>query len=167
MARVWLFGDDVNTDLIFPGRYLKTVTEPEGMAECSFGTVRPGMAGSVHPGDVIVAGNYFGCGSSREQAAICLAGLGLAAIVAGSFARIFYRNAINQGIPLIVCPEAAGVLEDGCDVEVDTEAGTITLMSDRKKVLAGEPLSPFARSIVDAGGLVPFIRRRIQDEGRP
>ena len=118
-GRVWKYGDGVNTDVIFPGKYTYVSMNPEEMAEHALEDLDPGFAGKVEPGDVIVAGKNFGCGSSREQAATCLKAAGVQAVVAKSFARIFFRNAINQGLAVIQCAEAVDGLEEGEPVQMD------------------------------------------------
>ncbi|HKD77455.1 MAG TPA: 3-isopropylmalate dehydratase, partial [Ktedonobacterales bacterium] len=123
MARVWRLGDNVNTDQIIPGRYNVT-TDRAQLAKYCLCEHRPDFAANVAPGDIVVAGRNFGCGSSREHAAVALKATGIAAVVAVSFARIFYRNAINIGLPVLSAP-AAVALEDGEQVEIDTAAGTI------------------------------------------
>jgi len=120
-GNVWKYGDDVNTDVIFPGKYTYTISDPEEMARHALEDLDPDFVGRVQPGDIIVAGKNFGCGSSREQAATCLKYAGVGAIIAVSFARIFYRNAINQGLPALSVPEAAGALKD--DRPIDRPPG--------------------------------------------
>jgi len=138
MGKVWKYGDDVNTDVIFPGKYTYTVAEPEEMAKHALEDLDPEFAGNVHEGDAIVAGKNFGCGSSREQAASCLKYAGVEAIIAKSFARIFYRNAINFGLPAIVCPEAARTLKAGDSVEIDIYDGGDELIGEWILVSYGE-----------------------------
>jgi 3-isopropylmalate/(R)-2-methylmalate dehydratase small subunit len=159
MARVWKYGDDVNTDVIFPGKYTYVSMNPEEMAEHALEDLDPGFAGKVEPGDVIVAGKNFGCGSSREQAATCLKAAGVQAVVAKSFARIFFRNAINQGLPVIQCAEAVDGLEEGEPVRMDFVSGTIT---SGKKLFRFFPLPPSVLGIVDAGGLIPYVLDKLR-----
>ena len=123
--RVWKYGDDINTDVIFPGKYTYSILDPEEMAEHALEDLDPDFAKKVNPGDVIVAGKNFGCGSSREQAAICLKYAGVQAVVAKSFARIFFRNAINQGLPVLQSEEAVENIEDGEEIEIDFAKGEI------------------------------------------
>jgi 3-isopropylmalate/(R)-2-methylmalate dehydratase small subunit len=158
MGRVWKYGDNVNTDVIFPGKYTYLNMEPDEMAGHALEDLDPEFAGRVRSGDVIVAGTNFGCGSSREQAATCLKAAGVRAVVAKSFARIFFRNAINQGLPVLRCPEAVDGLETGESVEVDFAAGGIT--AGRKKY----NFPPFPSSvlgILEAGGLIPYVRGKL------
>ena len=157
-GRVWKYGDNVNTDVIFPGKYTYTVTDPREMAQHALEDLDPSFAGNVRPGDVIVAGRNWGCGSSREQAATCLKEAGVGAIVAASFARIFYRNALNNGLPAIICPEAAAALEAGDAVEIDLEAGTIQRGDE---VWRFPPLSDTALQLIQTGGLIPYLKQKL------
>ena len=152
-GRVWRFGDDVDTDAIIPGRFL-TLYDPAELAKHAFEGTRDDFAGGAKKGDVIVAGTNFGCGSSREHVPLALKGAGIRVIVAASFARIFYRNAINSGLLPLVCKGAAE-LRDGETAEVDLEAGTLTAGG---KLYELEPVPAFLREIVDAGGLVEYAR---------
>ena len=118
-GRAWVYGDNVNTDVIFPGKYTYTISDPAEMARHALEDLDPSFAGAVQQGDIIVAGKNWGCGSSREQAATCLRAAGVQAIIAASFARIFFRNAVNNGLLPIACPEAAAVIQPGEVVTVD------------------------------------------------
>lgn len=158
MSRVWRLGDNVNTDQIIPGRYNVTTNRAHLARHCLC-EHRPDFASGVAAGDVIVAGRNFGCGSSREHAAVALKATGLAAVVAASFARIFYRNAINIGLPVLVCPEAAAALGEGDEVMIDTSAGTITDCAHGTDFHA-EPLPEFVQRIVAAGGIVALVREQ-------
>ena len=157
-GRIWKYGDDVNTDVIFPGKYTYTVTEPEEMARYALEDLDPAFAKEVRPGDVIVAGRNWGCGSSREQAATALKLAGVGAIVANSFARIYYRNALNNGLPALVCAEAVATLYTGDKVEIDLEAGEIHTSTG---VFSFPPLPESVRGIVEAGGLIPYLRCKL------
>lgn len=154
MARVFRFGDGISTDAIMPGRYNLT-TDPEALARACFIENRPDFGQTVRPGDIIVAGNNFGCGSSREHAPLAIKASGIGAVVARSFARIFYRNAVNLGLPVIRCADLYDAVEDGDQVEVDVEHGTITAHG---RSFQGEPPSAVARRISEAGSLVELIR---------
>jgi 3-isopropylmalate/(R)-2-methylmalate dehydratase small subunit len=153
--RAWKFGDDINTDVITPGRYTVT-TDRKRLGEIAFIEYRPEFAKEVQEGDVIVAGNNFGCGSSREHSPVAIKAAGISAVVAKSFARIFFRNSINIGLPLFVC-EDADKIDDGDEVEVDTKTGEV---HDKTKgiVIKAKPLPEFMQKIVEKGGLVNFLR---------
>ena len=157
-GRAWKYGDNVDTDVIIPARYL-TTTDPELLAAHALEDLDRSFASGVAPGDVVVAGANFGCGSSREHAPVALKGAGVGAVVAASFARIFFRNAINTGLPIVTCPEAAAAIRDGDRVVVDVAAGVV-----RDETLGlefpAEPLPEFVQEIVAAGGLVPWVRAR-------
>ncbi len=157
-GKAWKYGEDVNTDLIFPGKYTYTLTEPEEIAAHALEDLDPTFAAGVEPGDVIVAGRNWGCGSSREQAATCLKWAGVGAVVAVSFARIFYRNAINHGLPAIACPEAVAAIEAGQPVTVDLAAGEIRCPAG---VFAFEPFPPSVGQILADGGLIPHLRKSL------
>jgi len=159
---VWKFGDDVNTDVIFPGRYTYTVTAPAEMAAHALEDLEPRFAKEVREGDIIVAGTNFGCGSSREQAVRCLKYAGVAAVVAASFARIFFRNAINAGLPTVIAPEAIAHIAAGEEIRIDFDAGELTVASG--KVFKFPPPPPEVREIVAAGGLVPYVKKELEKE---
>jgi methanogen homoaconitase small subunit len=155
MSKVWKFGGDVDTDQIVPGRYAPYMRPDDDVANAAFIEARPEFAQWAKPGDVIVAEQNFGCGSSREYAPLALKRRQIGAIIAISFARIFYRNAINLGIPLIVSPEAVKALQDGDEVTLDLAGGRVT-RGDAE--IALPPLPDFAQQIVNAGGIVPYVR---------
>ncbi|MGB4579947.1 MAG: 3-isopropylmalate dehydratase small subunit [Methanoculleus sp.] len=151
--RVWKFGDDIDTDAIIPGRFL-TIYDPAELAKHAFEGTRDEFAGDVRAGDVVVAGSNFGCGSSREHAPLALLGAGVRFIIAESFARIFYRNAINTGLLPLVCA-GAGEIGDGDTITVDIDGGFIEANGNRFDV---EPVPGFLKTIVEAGGLVAYAR---------
>jgi len=159
-GRVWKYGDDVNTDVIFPGKYTYTVSDPKEMPKYALEDLDPNFADQVQPGDVIVAGKNWGCGSSREQAVVCLSEAKVGAIIAESFARIYYRNCLNNALPAIVCPEAVAAIEDGESIEVDLEQGEIRCDAG---VFSFPPLPTAVMDIFEAGGLIPYTRQRLQD----
>ncbi len=160
-GRVFRYGDHVNTDVIFPGRYTYTKSRPEQVAPHALEDLDPTFAERVRSGDVIVAGWNWGCGSSREQAAVCLRYAGVGAVIARSFGRIFYRNALNNGLLAIVCPEAVDALEEGAEVEVDLDGSVIRCgVTDFRFA----PFSPAVRSMIAAGGLIEQTRRRLAAE---
>jgi 3-isopropylmalate/(R)-2-methylmalate dehydratase small subunit len=157
-GRAWKFGDDIDTDAIIPGRYL-VINDPEELALHLFEGVRTEMAVQVRQGDFVVAGDNFGCGSSREHAPLALKGAGISAVVAKSFARIFFRNAINIGLPLFICSEVDGI-RDGDPIEIDMAQGIIHNLSSGKSYKT-TPLPQFLREIVEAGGLVEYTKRQV------
>ncbi len=159
MGKAWRYGDNVDTDVIIPARYL-TTTDPGDLASHALEDLDPSFAAQVKPGDVVVAGDNFGCGSSREHAAICLKAAGVSAVVAGSFARIFFRNAINTGLPILECPEAVRDISNGDEVEVDLEHGVVVNVT-RGQEYQAEPLPEFVMDIVRAGGLVGWVKQRV------
>jgi 3-isopropylmalate/(R)-2-methylmalate dehydratase large subunit len=155
-GKVWKYGDNVNTDQIFPGKYTYTLTTPEEIAAHALEDLDASFAGAVRAGDVVFGGSNFGCGSSREQAITCLKYKGVVALVAKSFARIFYRNAINQGIPAILCPEAVAAAQPGDTVEVDLANGVIRLPAETFSFPA---FPPNVCAILEAGGLVEYVKK--------
>ena len=160
-GKVWKYGDDVNTDVIFPGKYTYQPMEPAEMAEHAMEDLDPAFAKEVQPGDVIVAGKNFGCGSSREQAATCLKAAGVAAIIAPSFSRIFFRNAINSGLPVIELAEGTETIAKGDTVDIDFAAGLVTHQGKEYRFPA---LPPEVLGILEAGGLIPHARARLANE---
>jgi 3-isopropylmalate/(R)-2-methylmalate dehydratase small subunit len=161
-GKVWKYGDDVNTDVIFPGKYTYTISDPDEMAKHALEDLDAEFVGHVRPGDVIVAGKNFGCGSSREQAATCLKYAGVGAIIAKSFSRIFYRNAINQGLPALTVPEAAEAIEAGQTVTVDLEKGQIAV---EERSFSFPALPEFVMGIMEDGGLIPHVKKKLERDG--
>ncbi len=159
-GRVWKYGDNINTDVIFPGKYTYTVSDPAEMPQHALEDLDPRFAKEVQAGDIIVAGSNWGCGSSREQAVTCLKESGLGAIVAVSFARIYYRNCLNAALPALICPPAVEAIQHGERIEVDLQAGEIR-SSDA--AYSFSPLPAAVMEIFDAGGLVPYTRRRLEE----
>ncbi len=155
MARAWRFGDSVNTDQIIPGRYNVT-TDPADLGRACFIELRPEFHERVAPGDVIVAGSDFGCGSSREHAVIAIQAAGIAAVIAPSYGRIFYRNAINRGLPVLECPDCTGV-EDQAEIHFDPSQGTLRDLGTGR-VLRARPLPEFAQRIARHGGVLELVR---------
>jgi len=156
MARVWKFGDDVDTDQIVPGRYSPYMTSEEELPKYAFIEFRPEFAKEVRAGDIIVAGENFGCGSSREYAPRALKVSGIAAIVAKGFARIFFRNAINLGIPLFEDDGVVGALEDGDEVEIDVREGVVR--TERGELTLNKP-PLFVQDILAEGSIVEYYRK--------
>lgn len=160
MGTVWKYGDNVDTDAIIPARYLN-VSTPEELARHCMEDIDTSFASAVQPGDIVVAGENFGCGSSREHAPLTIKGSGVSCVVAKSFARIFYRNAINIGLPILECPEALEETQKGDQLTIDLRAGTIT--NERTgRTYRTSPFPDFIMEIVQAGGLVPYTRERLQ-----
>jgi 3-isopropylmalate dehydratase small subunit len=154
-GRVWKFGDDVDTDVIIPAKYLRSVDQtvwPKHVLE----GLDPSFSSKVKPGDIIVAGKNFGCGSSREQAALAIKWAGVSAVVAESFARIFFRNAINNGLTLVECKGISRAVSEGEVIEIDPDRGEVRTGSG---VLKAVPLPPFLQEIVRSGGLVEYYLR--------
>lgn len=158
-GRIWKYGDNVNTDVIFPGKYTYTLKTPEEIAAHALEDLDPGFAANVQPGDLVVAGRNWGCGSSREQAVSCLVLSGVRAVIARSFSRIWYRNALNNGLLALECPAfvdlavagdtATVVLDDACIATSDGRTATF------------QPLSDDVLRILEAGGLIPYIKQQM------
>ncbi|HKN96992.1 MAG TPA: 3-isopropylmalate dehydratase [Pseudonocardiaceae bacterium] len=152
------FGDNVNTDVIIPGRYLVSI-DPAELAEHAFEPLGPEVRRRLRASKVVVAGRNFGCGSAREQAATCLIGAGITAVVAASFARVFFRNAINTGLLAIECPDAVGAISDGDEVTVDADAGVVRANGAEY----GFPPYPAGlRAILADGGLIPHLMKNLE-----
>jgi len=158
-GKVWKFGDDVNTDVITPGKYL-TIREPEKLAPHVMEGIDPEFTSKAKPGDLIVAGKNFGCGSSRETAPAAIKAFGLGCVIAASFARIFLRNAINIALPILESSEAAREIREGDIVTVDVAAGTIVDETTGKRYRAA-PFPPFLQEMMRAGGLINYTRQRL------
>jgi 3-isopropylmalate/(R)-2-methylmalate dehydratase small subunit len=158
-GKTYLFGADVNTDEIIAARYL-TTTDPAVLARSLMEDVRPGFGPAVERGSIMAAGANFGCGSSREHAPIAIKAAGISCVVAESFARIFFRNAINIGLPIVECPGIASRVKEGERLEVDLSAGVITLPSGEE--LHVPPFPPFMEGIVREGGWMAYLAARSQ-----
>jgi 3-isopropylmalate/(R)-2-methylmalate dehydratase small subunit len=161
-GQAWKYGDNVDTDVIIPARYL-SASLPEELAPHCMEDIDETFAQNVQQGDIIVAGNNFGCGSSREHAPIAIAGAGVSCVVANSYARIFFRNAINVGLPILECPEAVEGIQKGDTVEVDLEKGTVTDKTSGNTWTA-HPFPAFLRDLIASGGLVSWVRRQIENK---
>jgi 3-isopropylmalate dehydratase small subunit len=155
MGRIWKLGDNVNTDVIIPGRYNVTTDRAVLAQYCLYEEV-PAFSKEVKAGDVLMAGHNFGCGSSREHAPSSILGCNVKAVVARSFARIFYRNAVNIGLPILVCEEAVLGSEDGQEMDLDLSTGVIRNLTTGEQYQA-QPLDPFVARIVAAGGIINYI----------
>ena len=159
-GKVWKFGDDINTDEIIPARYLIT-TDPKELAKHVMEDADPQFPQKVQPGDIIVAGKNFGCGSSREHAPLAIKGAGISAIIAESFARIFYRNAINLGMIVIESPEIAKDTDEGDILEIDTEKGIVKNITKGKEYKI-KPLPEDLKKIQEAGGLMEYAKAKLE-----
>ena len=157
-GKVWKFGDHVDTDVIIPARYLNA-PEPSELAKHCMEDIDSSFAGSVQAGDIMVGGWNFGCGSSREHAPVAIQASGITCVIAASFARIFYRNSINIGFPILECPEASEAIKAGDIVTVDTETGKIT-DETTGQVFEAKPFPPFIQKIVERGGLLPYLKEK-------
>lgn len=158
-GKTFLFGNNVDTDQIYPGRFVE-LTDINDVAKYAMHGADPEFITKVNQGDIIIAGTNFGCGSSREHAAITLKAVGVGAIIAESFARIFYRNAINLGLPLFICPHISTLVKEGDLVNIDVFTGAI---SNTKGVLAkAEPLSEYVVHILESGGIKPLIKKQLE-----
>ncbi|MGD2249497.1 MAG: 3-isopropylmalate dehydratase small subunit [Candidatus Methanofastidiosia archaeon] len=159
MGKVFKYGDDVNTDVIFPGKYTYTISDPQEMAEHALEDLDPEFVHNVEKGDIIVAGKYFGCGSSREQAVTCLKEAGISVIIAESFARIYYRNCINKGLPPLILKDTSEI-NTGDILTVDVEKGIIVNETTGKEYTV-DPLPPFVMEIITDGGLIPHLKKEL------
>ncbi len=157
-GKAWKFGEDVDTDAIIPARYLNT-SDPEELAKHCMEDADAGFVAKMKPGDIIVAGKNFGCGSSREHAPIAIKAAGVSCVIAPSFARIFYRNAFNMGLPIFESPEAASDVTEGDDLEVDAGSGTIRNRTTGREYRA-HPIPPFMQELIADGGLMAHIAKK-------
>ena len=155
---VFKYGDNVDTDVIIPARYLNS-SDPKELASHCMEDIDKEFVSRVKSGDIIVAAKNFGCGSSREHAPIAIKAAGVSIVIAETFARIFYRNAINIGLPIMECPEAAREIRAGDRVEVDLDSGIVTDVT-QGKTWKGQAFPPFMQSIISAGGLIPYINSK-------
>ena len=158
-GRVWKFGEDINTDVIIPARYLNT-SDPAELAKHCMEDADPDFSKKIKPGDIIVAGKNFGCGSSREHAPIALKAAGIGCVIAPSFARIFYRNAFNMGLPIFECDETISTLKEGDEVEVDADTGEIRDLTTGD-VFRAQPIPLFMQELISDGGLIPHVLKSL------
>lgn len=158
-GKVWRFGDDIDTDVIIPARYLNT-SDPKELAAHCMEDADPEFARKVQPGEIIVAGINFGCGSSREHAPLAIKAAGVSCVIAATFARIFYRNAFNIGLPILECPEAAKEIKAGEELEINLEEGKITNLTTGR-VYHAMAFPKFMQELIVAGGLIPYVRSRL------
>ncbi len=157
-GKAWKFGEDVDTDAIIPARYLNT-SDPEELAKHCMEDADAGFVAKMAPGDIIVAGKNFGCGSSREHAPIAIKAAGVSCVIAPSFARIFYRNAFNMGLPIFESPEAASDVREGDELEVDAGTGNIRNRTTGREYRA-HPIPPFMQELIADGGLMAHIAKK-------
>ncbi len=157
-GKVWKYGDHIDTDVIIPARYLNS-TDPKELASHCMVDIDENFAGGVKEGDIMVGGQNFGCGSSREHAPIAIQASGISCVIAASFARIFYRNSINIGFPILECPEASAAIKAGDIVSVDTKTGVITDETTGETFHA-KPFPEFIENIIDKGGLLPYLKEK-------
>ena len=155
-GRVWKYGDDINTDVIFPGKYTYTVSDPDEMAQYAMEDLDSDFAKNVQENDIIVGGKNFGCGSGREQAVVCIKMSGIGVIIAKSFSRLYFRNCVNNGLYVIVSAEAVDAIENGEEIEVDMDNGTIICGAG---TISFPPLPPEVRGIFEDGGLIPHTKK--------
>ncbi len=157
-GKAWKFGNNIDTDLIIPARYLNT-SDPDELAKHAMMDADPEWVDKMNKGDFIVAGDNFGCGSSREHAPIALKAAGVAAVIAKSFARIFYRNAINIGLPILEAPKAAEEIKEGDEIAVDLSSGEIKDLTSGQTFYA-HPFPEFMQKIIDRGGLINYLKSK-------
>lgn len=160
-GRVWRFGDDIDTDAIIPARYL-TTSDPKELAKHVMEDADKDFPNKVKEGDVIVAGKNFGCGSSREHAPIAIKAAGIQAVIAKSFARIFYRNSFNIGLPIFESEEASEKIKEGDVIEIDADKGIIKNIT-RQESYSSKPIPPFMQELIAAGGLIEWTKKRIKE----
>jgi len=160
-AKAWKYGDNLDTDGIIPARYLSS-SDPAFLAQHCMEDVDADFVKKAEEGDFIIGGRNFGCGSSREHAPIAIKAAGISCVIAKSFARIFYRNSFNMGLPILDCPEAVDGISDGDEIEVNLSEGVIRNLSTGKEFRA-KPIPPFMQELIDAGGLINYAQSRIKE----
>ena len=160
-GKVFKFGDNINSDIIIAGRYLIYI-DPEQLAQHAFEILGDGFPAKLRNFDILVAGRNFGCGSAREQAATAIKGLGIKAVVAASFARTFYRNAINDGLPIVECPDLVEAVKEGDEVRIDLGAGTVSLGA---RNFTFQKIPESVRKILELGGLAAYLKSHLESEG--
>ncbi|MCX5853117.1 MAG: 3-isopropylmalate dehydratase small subunit [Deltaproteobacteria bacterium] len=158
-GRVWKFGDNIDTDAIIPARYL-TTSDPDSLAAHCMEDADPEFFKKVKRGDIIVAGENFGCGSSREHAPIAIKAAGISCVIAGSFARIFYRNAFNMGLPIFESADLWGKISDGQEIDIDGDGGTIFVIDGDMEPLSVQSIPPFMQELIADGGLMKHLSKK-------
>jgi len=164
-GKVWKYGDDVNTDVIFPGRFTYTLYSDAEMGKHALVDLDLEYNSNGKPGDIIVAGKNWGCGSSREQAVKCLKARGIGAIVAKSFSRIYYRNCLNEGVSIVICPEAVDAVQAGDMISIDFDSSTIVI-EEKKQTFTFAPYPEYVLGLVQSGGLLEYVKKRLQEQGK-
>ena len=164
-GKAWKFGADIDTDRIIPARYLNT-SDPKELAKHCMEDADPEFVKKMKPGDIIVADKNFGCGSSREHAPIAIKTAGISCVIAKSFARIFYRNSFNMGLPIVECPEAVDAIKEGDEVEVDLDSGEIKIIKSqisnlKSQIFHAQPIPPFMQELLNTGGLMEWVKKKI------
>jgi len=154
------FGADIDTDQIIPARYLNT-SDPKELAKHCMEDADPQFINKIKPGDIIVADKNFGCGSSREHAPIAIKAAGISCVIAKSFARIFYRNSFNMGLPILECPDAVAATQEGDEVEVNMSTGEIVNLTKNKR-FRSQPIPPFMQELINTGGLMEWVKKRVK-----
>jgi 3-isopropylmalate/(R)-2-methylmalate dehydratase small subunit len=157
-GRIWKFGDNINTDVIIPARYLN-IWDAQGLAAHCMEDIDPQFIKKIRPGDIIVGGENFGCGSSREHAPIAIKAAGIACVVAKSFGRIFYRNSFNMGLPIFESQDLWAFVKEGDEIEVDADGGVIRIIGGAAGLLRIQPVPPFMQELIAAGGLMNYIAK--------
>ena len=164
-GKTWKFGADIDTDQIIPARYLNT-SDPKELAKHCMEDADPEFVKKMKLGDIIVADKNFGCGSSREHAPIAIKTAGISCVIAKSFARIFYRNSFNMGLPIVECPEAVDAIKEGDEVEVDLGSGEIKIIKSqisnlKSQIFHAQPIPPFMQELLNTGGLMEWVKKKI------
>jgi 3-isopropylmalate/(R)-2-methylmalate dehydratase small subunit len=159
-GKAWKFGADIDTDAIIPARYLNTSDPVELAKHCMEDSKNPDFIRKMKKGDIIVADKNFGCGSSREHAPIAIKAAGVSCVIAKTFARIFYRNSFNMGLPIFECPDAAADISEGDVLEVDAGSGVIKNIT-KKKTYKANPIPPFMAELISAGGLMEWVKKKV------
>lgn len=165
-GKIWKYGDNINTDYIFPATFTYTLMSDQEMGPHAMEGLDVDFTAHAVAGDVIIAGKNWGCGSSREQAVKCLKARGIAAVIAKSFARIYYRNALNEGLAIIVCPDAVDAIQVGDSVSIDTQNGLLVCGVDEEKIFHFAPYPEYVQKLVKAGGLLPYIKKVLHERGK-
>ena len=159
-GKAWKFGADIDTDQIIPARYLNT-SDPKELAKHCMEDADQQFINKMKPGDIIVADKNFGCGSSREHAPIAIKAAGISCVIAKSFARIFYRNSFNMGLPILECPDAVAATQEGDEVEVNMSTGEIVNLTKNKR-FRSQPIPPFMQELINTGGLMEWVKKRVK-----